>query len=316
MTTNITPIKQLSSMEQESFELKVESPRDMMLISRLLAGQRIDPPIQHLSVKDTVKTHLEQVENQLDALEKRITECKLKSLQLAKAILGNSMAVAEPKVLAKECTFDQTDITESKLIMTISVYKSRQKCQTFEVEEGQSINSLADRIICPMEKMVARASVLGTDPIGLLPIPEQSKEASSQGIFVIENKSYLPDHAARITWRDLFFKIGEPYRFIHCGACEHFLIIESIRYLHQYDLCHKVPSTNELGTKEIFRLRKRHRKCRICDARTACWVTANDRLVPENPFLFCHQCYISLHYDNGRLLYSDYKVYPYYHDLT
>lgn len=52
-----------------------------------------------------------------------------------------------------------------------------------------------------------------------------------------------------------------------------------------------------------------------CTLRAARWVTHDDARTPHTPYLWCDECFKSLHYDaEGKALYTDYKVFPYVHD--
>ena len=64
------------------------------------------------------------------------------------------------------------------------------------------------------------------------------------------------------------------------------------------------------------------RACGVCGSRWASRVVYGDRLCAENPAYMCGQCYHMLHYScNGgagaepELLYNDFKVFPYVHDM-
>jgi snRNA-activating protein complex subunit 3 len=62
------------------------------------------------------------------------------------------------------------------------------------------------------------------------------------------------------------------------------------------------------------------RKCTICKIAAAKKVTYGDKLAPESPCFFCGTCYEQLHYTKDtaatalRLAYTDFEVYPYYHE--
>lgn len=45
------------------------------------------------------------------------------------------------------------------------------------------------------------------------------------------------------------------------------------------------------------------------------FMTFGDQLTPENPCMFCEHCYQQAHYDQyGKLIYDNFKVFPYFHD--
>ena len=58
----------------------------------------------------------------------------------------------------------------------------------------------------------------------------------------------------------------------------------------------------------------RKKKCRICDMYAATVACVDDYLAPENPCLFCDQCFNLFHVDdNGNNVYDAFKVFPYWH---
>ena len=137
-------------------------------------------------------------------------------------------------------------------------------------------------------------------------------------------------HSMRETcWIDLALRVNRPYLAIHCGRCEHYFVVDKIRLEHEYDRAslfdhppsEQLPSATagagqNSGIREVYRMRRRRRKCRFCDAGRVTWVTVNDRLAPDNPCWYCDTCYRLLHYDrDGRLIYGGYRVYPYFYDI-
>jgi snRNA-activating protein complex subunit 3 len=65
----------------------------------------------------------------------------------------------------------------------------------------------------------------------------------------------------------------------------------------------------------VFQSKIRRKKCKICDIYPAKYITFGDKLAPENPYYYCEYCYDLFHYDKeGKILYTDYSVYPYYHE--
>lgn len=125
---------------------------------------------------------------------------------------------------------------------------------------------------------------------------------------------------ADVRWSDVPLRLNHPYSFIHCGRCSHYFCVEAVRLEHDYDRSRvnglSSPPRSPLPLiRETYRMRRKRRRCHVCDLDRAAWITVNDRLAPENPCSFCQACYEALHYDEqGRLLYNDFRVYPYYHD--
>lgn len=232
------------------------------------------------------------------------------------------------------------------------------KTQTFEVLASQTLSEFRDRLTCVTDKVVAGLSRMGTMPKPELSMLDASPTASSDApstsaYFLIEGTFYSDLRAADSTdmsrcirewiaaeprrmsqfsietetcrrmdetrWLEVPLRLGRPYSFLHCGRCDHHIVVEEIRLEHRYDRARSsllMASTEPVPhTREIFRLRRRRRKCRICDVHRAAWITVNDRLAPENPCSFCDACYRGLHYDlQGRLVYSDFRVYRYYYE--
>jgi len=53
----------------------------------------------------------------------------------------------------------------------------------------------------------------------------------------------------------------------------------------------------------------------VSNARSS-FVTYGDRLATEDPYFYCEHCYKPIHYDSdGKLLYADFEVFPYYQSV-
>ena len=306
---------------------------------------------------------LNLIENRLAKLEERLQKNQLSSLALFKEALKTKVAPVQPSILARN-EAASNDKSDGEIWLTISVYSTQRpgiRTQTFDVAASSSLCELCDRLTCSSDRVVARMSKVGTRPIPHLPLPSEPAEsnhtASPSSYFLIEGIFYsdlrsqeakdlssdirnwiVSDHLRQTEikgfqvmrpmnetrWLNIAIRIGRPYSFVHCGRCDHFIIIERIRREHLFDQvrtgAHLSSSPKEVDStvlvRELFRLRRRRRRCRICDISRAAFITVNDRLAPENPCSFCETCYTALHYDgSGRLLYNDYRVYPYYHEL-
>eukprot|EP00301_Raphidiophrys_heterophryoidea_P012303 c18738_g1_i1.p1 GENE.c18738_g1_i1~~c18738_g1_i1.p1 ORF type:complete len:342 (-),score=67.44 c18738_g1_i1:167-1192(-) len=109
---------------------------------------------------------------------------------------------------------------------------------------------------------------------------------------------------------DLNIVIGRQYLFCHQGNHEHWIVFNSVRF---------PGATDEKNLQKypihMFQSKPRLRKCCTCLTHVAKFVCYDDRLAVETPCFFCDKCYSLLHYDTeGHLLYSDFKVFPYFHD--
>lgn len=132
--------------------------------------------------------------------------------------------------------------------------------------------------------------------------------------------SFQPMQTAFLS--SLQFRVGVRYLFCHLNACEHFLYFSDV-YLrstaHPYSLT-AAATTTDMSTqypKLLFRGHTWRRKCNVCNLISAKCVVFDDRLTVDNPTFFCEHCYHSLHYDQeGVLLYDDFKVFPYLHDMV
>jgi snRNA-activating protein complex subunit 3 len=109
---------------------------------------------------------------------------------------------------------------------------------------------------------------------------------------------------------DLNIRLDEKYLYCHQGDCKHFIIFSEMRLIHESD-----DQNFYAYPIRVFQSRIRRKKCLICDIYPAKWVTYNDKHTADEPSFFCDACYRQFHYDEtGRLLYSDYEVYRYYHE--
>eukprot|EP00299_Pterocystis_sp_00344_P009846 c4272_g1_i1.p1 GENE.c4272_g1_i1~~c4272_g1_i1.p1 ORF type:complete len:348 (-),score=80.12 c4272_g1_i1:15-1058(-) len=109
---------------------------------------------------------------------------------------------------------------------------------------------------------------------------------------------------------DLQVVLGKRYVFCHQGNHEHAIVFNQLRFVHDGDELN--PNVYPIL---IFQSKLKIRKCSVCDIHAAKFVCYDDKQTPESPYLFCEVCYHSLHYnDQDIILYSDYKVFPYYHE--
>ena len=112
---------------------------------------------------------------------------------------------------------------------------------------------------------------------------------------------------------ELDIRLGIRYLYCHLnGCCEHAVYFVDIR-LHHPIMDSMLKSDYP---KVIFQTKMKRRRCYICNAWSGRYLVFGDRLADMNPCLYCQHCYHSLHYTaDGELLYDDFTVFPYVHDM-
>ena len=110
----------------------------------------------------------------------------------------------------------------------------------------------------------------------------------------------------------LQFRLGVRYLYCHLNACEHFMYFSDV-HLRSFD---SEESDISVYPKMTYRGNMWRRRCGVCNLWSAKCVVYDDRLAVDNPTFYCQHCYHMLHYDEqGNLLYNDFKVFPYLHDM-
>jgi hypothetical protein len=129
------------------------------------------------------------------------------------------------------------------------------------------------------------------------------------------------------TLSTLRVRLGLRYLYCHMKQiCEHFLYFSDLRLFNTttdyQQLTHsssrRVQSQNihETYPRLNYMAKFPRKKCEICLLWSAQYVVYGDRLAANNPTLFCQHCHHMLHYTNeGELLYDDFSVFPYLHDM-
>jgi len=111
-------------------------------------------------------------------------------------------------------------------------------------------------------------------------------------------------------FRDLSIRMGAQYLYVHQGNCQHIITFSNLRLVSDQDNQDKT-----VYPIHIFQSKIKRKKCRICDINPAKFITYGDKLADENPYFYCDKCYRPFHYSyEGKLLYQDFEVYPYYHE--
>lgn len=109
----------------------------------------------------------------------------------------------------------------------------------------------------------------------------------------------------------LTFRLGIRYLYCHTSQiCEHYLYFSDLR------LYHTVTDSSNTYPKLNYMTKFTRKKCDICLLWSGQYIVYGDRLAITNPILYCQHCYHMLHYSiNDELLYDDFVVFPYLHDM-
>ncbi|GFT96478.1 snRNA-activating protein complex subunit 3 [Nephila pilipes] len=103
---------------------------------------------------------------------------------------------------------------------------------------------------------------------------------------------------------DLEIQLGYPYLYVHQGNCEHLIVFSDLQY-YTHHHC-----SNRLAYPVHVALRPKKRiLCMICHIHTAEWVVFDNKRLPENPFYFCKQCFISFNYDENDQKIGNFRAY-------
>jgi len=216
-------------------------------------------------------------------------------------------------------------IDPSEIIITVSFYHSlkSQKVQSYRVLGSQKLTTLKDRFYClsdhifegPTTKssffFIENTFYNDTRNEGNLDYSEQIIKWSKENERILyKNMDYKVEKMEEKTFLDLNLAIGKQYLYYHQSNCEHIMVFEEVRRIDNRDI---------LAKKEyplhVFQCKVRRKKCMICNIYVAKFITFGDQYAPENPCFYCDRCYRPFHYDEeGNLLYSNFKVFPYYHE--
>jgi len=127
---------------------------------------------------------------------------------------------------------------------------------------------------------------------------------------LVKYKPFTQKSMLITSWNSINLRIGVPYLFRHKNSCDHLFCINDIRLLENTDNS-KITEYPLL----VFQSKQKRFLCNVCAVKHAKFVCKNDRLSIGKPLYICDSCYRLTHYDkNGKLLYNDFTLYPYYHD--
>ena len=112
--------------------------------------------------------------------------------------------------------------------------------------------------------------------------------------------------------QDIPMNVGTRYLYCHKSGCEHFLYLVGIRSYNKInDLPHR--SAYPRLTQQA---KMKRRKCGVCEIWSAEFVVYYDRLAAVSPMFYCRHCHHMMHYrSDNSLLYDDFLVFPYLHDM-
>ncbi|GER37534.1 snRNA-activating protein complex subunit [Striga asiatica] len=257
------------------------------------------------------------------------------------------------KVRASSTT-DNVPVQYPETLLSVEVYHSRKtwwKTQEFLVLGRQFLSEVRDKIYCSTDEIMKKAGQC--DPSGYFFIEDvfcnDTRESSAidyskpildwlknskddalekwesivsgelqqkqKVLFGSESKQQLqlPRLRSVLMQRtrfcDLRFRLGAGYLYCHQGDCKHVIVIRDMRLIHAEDVQNR--AAYPLITLQS---KSRYRKCSVCKIYRADKMTVDDKWAAANPCYFCDVCYYMLHYSNGSLLYSDFKVYECHHD--
>ena len=113
-------------------------------------------------------------------------------------------------------------------------------------------------------------------------------------------------------------RVNARYLYCHRGTCEHFVYVSNIRLFNS----RKDPIEANMYPLVTFKGKTQYRVCDACKAWGATKVVCGDRLSRTGVAFYCDNCHHALHYDSSasgtdapsRLLYDDFRVFPYLYD--
>ncbi|KAL8552430.1 hypothetical protein ACS0TY_001210 [Phlomoides rotata] len=249
-------------------------------------------------------------------------------------------------------TCDNVPVQFPEAVLCFEVYHSRRswvKTQEFLVLGRQLLTEVRDKIYCMSDEVMKKAGQY--DPSGYFLIEDvfcnDMREPSAvdysktildwlknskddalekwefisagelqqkqKALLGSKNKQQLPGfksvYMQTTRFCDIGFRLGAGYLYCHQGDCKHVIVIRDMRLIHPEDVQSR-PAYPLIS----YQQKLRYKKCSVCKIYRAEKITVDDKWAPLNPCYFCDVCYYMLHYVNGSLLYSDFKVYGYHHE--
>jgi len=124
------------------------------------------------------------------------------------------------------------------------------------------------------------------------------------------NEYYRVESIENQPIKNITFRLGQPFHFVHNGNCVHQILLTYLRTSCSYD--DQNLTSYPLTTYQ--QLKKRER-CQVCREAVATDVTYDDVNVHTSPFFWCNRCFISFHFKaDETLAYEDFKHFKYQHN--
>lgn len=230
----------------------------------------------------------------------------------------------------------RTPIASDEVIIKVALFHPERsiKTQEFLILANQKLTDLRDHLYCLSDHILhgreTRSGYFFIENRFYVDMRNENNiDYSKQIIEWINNekhKNYLkniggvrstqkpiPQESIKMedtTFYDLQLRLNERYLYCHQGNCMHYIVFTEMRLVNDND------NDNALSYPiRVFQGKVRRRKCIVCEIYPAQWVTYKDKYTADEPSFFCDTCYRQFHYSSeGKLLYSDYEVFRYYHE--
>ncbi|KAL4080331.1 hypothetical protein V8B97DRAFT_738644 [Scleroderma yunnanense] len=177
----------------------------------------------------------------------------------------------------------------SDAVLTLTVYNRIPWVQSYlarssqhSVLASQTLGDFIRSIPCdssemPKEKVDAEGDFIGYHHDTVLPAEEEGCLLVIEGIAYGNGRSGA-EHTGRLqsqtTFNTLTLRLNQPYWMLHWGNCEHFVVVDQIRYL--------VVLTVECHNKKL---------CKACCKVPAVMSVVGDIRLGESPCLLCTPCW-------------------------
>ncbi|KAK7486806.1 hypothetical protein BaRGS_00021953 [Batillaria attramentaria] len=307
----------------------VEELSSVCSVDTLLCG---DEPAdkQNLLIMKGVPQNLDLtcVKYQERELERRkLVEYKLFVMQRMKyKVMDVVQMPPDPSIKIE----DDKRVPVPNVVLTVKVFRPKlqtsvvPKGETFQVLGTQKLTDLRDSITCVKDDAVA--GDFSDYPLVPKEALTPARNIYKSGLFFIEDTFYNDmrepdnrDYSAPIrewaakkneqgadnfrtakmedtTFNDLEIQFGAPYLYQHQGNCEHLMVFTDLRLLHPDD-----PQSITMYPHLVSETVNKRTLCRSCAMDSAKWVVYGSQLTPESPCFLCHNCFMTLHYDeNGQ----------------